>query len=139
MNLIGPAIYTRLGTDVAAVSALVGDRITPNKRGQGKGLPAITFRGSGARHIQSHSGLDGLVRVRLELDCLAATWIEVQDLAEKVRIGLDGQYGLSIGGTVFTFLMLDGSGTYDPPVDDSDGGVHRVNMDFAVWHAEATS
>lgn len=139
MNIVGPALFTRLGTDVAAVSALVGSRISPNLRKQDATLPAIGYQGSGSRHVKSHSGLDGLRRQRVDLNCYAATYAEVTALAEAVRVALDGQYGLVFGANTLSFLLLDGSGIYEAPIDATDKGVHTVNMDFAVWHEEATS
>ncbi len=86
--------------DDSDVAALVSTRIYRGDIPQASTLPAIAYILEDAEPMSTLGGHAGLTRSDFTLVCVAATYAGVKDLAEKVRLAVDGYKGtVSISGT----------------------------------------
>lgn len=72
----------------APVTALVGDRISPNPRKQGEVMPAIVLTVVSTvptTHLRGDGSLD---ECRVQVDCIAATYAAAVALADAARAAL---------------------------------------------------
>src|SRR5690242_10869677 len=77
-----------------AVGALVGQRMHSLELPQASQLPAVTyFEVSASRETLTPGGPDGLCASRYQIDAWATTHLAALDLAEKIRLRLDGYKG----------------------------------------------
>lgn len=140
---IEAALYAHL-TANAGVAALVGSRVYPmGSVPQGAAFPRITYQRISSVHEHHQGGVAGLAHPRLQVDCWAqgaSGYAAVKALAEAVRMALDGRRGAMGAGDAAVdvrSVILEGqSDGWEPPTDSSAVGVHRVRMDFIIWHAE---
>ena len=87
-------------TDNAAVSAVVSSRIYALSVTQGESLPAITYQLDTTEPVAVLAGHAGMTNNEFEIRCIAESYATVKDLAEKVRLALDGYSGtVSVTGT----------------------------------------
>lgn len=132
-----PDLRAKLSS-AAAISALVGSgaaaRIHPVILPQNPVLPAISYQRIDAEHVHDHGGMSGLAHARMQLDCWDDDYAGARDLAEKVRLALDGFTGV-VGSTTFGAIwLLDERDLYDDaPL------FYRRSMDFDVWYQIPTS
>jgi len=126
-------IYYILKSDTD-VAALVGTRIYPMKLPQRWTLPAITYQKISGDRAPSYAGASGRTRPRFQVDCWDDNYLDVKDLADKVRKCLDGHKGdinteSNVGG-----IHLEG----DRDIWEDNIDVFRVTMDFVIPHFETT-
>lgn len=129
--MIYEALRTRL-IATANVQSIVSSRIYPVKMPDNPTFPAISMQMVSALHEESLSGSSGLVGALLQLDCWAASINTAHDLAEKVRLALEGFRG--------TVASHDIQGITDWQTIDSfddDTAIYRVSCLSRVWHIEA--
>jgi hypothetical protein len=88
------------------VSALVGSRIFPILAPQTAALPFIVWRRSGISREHTLSGPMGVPTVSVEMQLLANTYEQARDLADKVRVVLDG-YGGTLNNTEVKHVSLE--------------------------------
>lgn len=127
--------------EAAAISDLVGDRIYPV--GEVKETvrpPYITFLRVSNVHERHYGGGSGVAHPRWQIDCWARSALEAEQLGDAVRNALDNFKGdVDVGSETLsvrsTFLENDDMG-FELPFDGSGRGVHRVRMDFTIWHRE---
>ncbi len=122
-------IYDRL-LNFAGVYAITGKGIFPVKAPQDSAKPCLSYRKVSARHIESMTGSSALVFTRMQIDCWAFAYSEVKNLAEQVRLALQGFKG-GIG------VRIDGInyiGEQDFYEDDTE--MFQVSMEFLVHHNE---
>ena len=118
-----------------AVSSLVSG-IYPLLAPQSAALPFITYRRSGIRRQQTLGGPMGVPQVSVDFDVYAATYEGARDLADKVRLSLDGYGGtfdnaevkqVSLENEQDDFVQLAGADM--PPV-------YSVKLSFDCWWQE---
>jgi hypothetical protein len=90
----------------ASVSGIVGSRIYPILAPQTAALPLIIWRRSGIERQHSLAGPIGTPTVSLEMQLLATTYEQARELADKVRLVLDG-YGGTLNNTEVKHVYLD--------------------------------
>lgn len=136
--MIGAALRTYLLTKTT-ITAIVAQRIHAGKLPQGGALPAIryaTISGQSSDHL---TGAAGRAKPTIQIDCYAETPLAANDLAEVVRVSLQGHRG-DLGGVFSHGVSLRGFREgYEPPIDGSDVGKYRVSIDFDISHVEATT
>lgn len=116
-----------------AIDALIDGRIHPSKLVQSEPFPAITYLRVSTPRIRSHSGPSGLAHARVQINCWAETWTGARDLADLVRMRLDGWKGVA-GGVRIGGIQLDSErDDFDP-----DRSVQRVIHDYIVAAYETT-
>ncbi len=116
--MIEQTLYSLLSA-APAVTSLTGQRIYPLQRPQGDTLPALVYQRVATTPVTSLSGDTGIDAVRLQIDCLAATYVQVKALADASRAAIVG------GLRAITEMQLD--------LYDDETRTFRVTMDFRVW------
>jgi hypothetical protein len=112
------AVRNRLVT-TAAVAALVGTRVYPVIAPADAALPFVTWRRTSIQRQHSLSGPIGVPMVMLTVDAFATTYEAVRDLADTVRVSLDG-WGGTFQNTVVSNVSLE---------NESDGFVQLAGGD----------
>lgn len=117
---------------VAAATA-ASSRIYPLKLEEGSALPALSCRRVSTVRDYQHSGASGLVTARMQVDCWAATYAAVKDLATQVVANLSGYSGTmgGAGGVVTGFSF--GVGEVDLPEPEAD--IFHVAVDFSIGYS----
>lgn len=120
-----------------AVAALIGTRIYPVIAPAAADLPFVTWRRSGILRQHTLSGPMGMPTVTLTVDLYATTYEAVRELADRVRLALDGYGGtpadsisvnnVSLENESDGFIQLAGGDI--PPV-------YSVTMTFSVMWSE---
>lgn len=120
----------------AGVAAIIGSKVYPVLAPASAALPFVTWRRIGVQRQQSLSGPVGMPTVLLSVDVFAETYEGVRDLADAVRVCLDGW-----GGTVDTVRVANVSLT-----NEADGfvtlaggdlpPVYTVQMTFSILWQE---
>jgi hypothetical protein len=119
------------------VAAIAGQRVYPVIAPAAAALPFITWRRAGVLRQQTLSGPMGMPSVTLAIDLYAVTYEAVRDLADKVRLALDGYGGSPSDSVVVANVSLD---------NESDGfiqlaggdmpPVYSVSMTFSIMWSE---
>ena len=117
-------------------SSLVGTRVYPILAPQSAAMPFITYRRAGIRRQQTLSGPMGVPQVTVELDIYAATYETAREVADRMRVVLDG-YGGTVENVVVKQVSLEQesddfvslAGSEMPPA-------FQITMVFDVWWQE---
>ena len=83
-----------------AVSALVGSRIYPVLAPATAALPLVTWRRSGVQREQTLGLPMGMPRVSVEYSIYGTTYEQARELADAMRVVLDGYGGTADNTTV---------------------------------------
>lgn len=146
--LLEEALYDWLSADTG-ISALVGNRIFPNKIPQGETYPQITFFRVSSPRVRNFGEPDGLANPRIQVDCWGLTLASAVAVGEAVRNsdggvalnhkldGFRGTMGDSPGVTIQSAQLEDERHTYNAPQHDDDKGVHQVSQDYMFWWEES--
>lgn len=129
-------LYTWLSSD-AAITAVVGTRIFPQRVPQGKDFPAITFQVIFGDHVHDLKASAGLGRPIFQVNAISPSYLEAKDLAELIRLRLQGFRG--VWGTLDVRAVLLNNLAdlpFEVPKDESDQGYYTVAGDYRVVHAE---
>ena len=141
--LIEEAVYTIFKGN-EGISGMIGNRIYPVTMPQlekGKTFyPALVFNLDSRERQQSHDGPTGLVKSHIQAVPLGPKYFEVKQLADKVRLALDGKrvelqaiYGEHVRG-----IMLE-SESDDYVFDEIEElGLYNIPMLFSIQHKEET-
>lgn len=107
----------------------------PDEMEQDVELPGITYRRVTTERRYTHSGSSGLAKPRFQLDLWDATYLGVRQLANTLRIGIDGYHGTLNGRYIGSIMIVD---EQDAGEEDATGR-YRVIMDVEVDHNEEVS
>lgn len=92
--LIEEAIYSLLSNN-ASLKDAIGGNIYPVSLPQAEKdnsyLPAVVFGLTGRDREQTHQGPTALVTSRYEFDCLGPEYFAIKQIADKVRLALNGK------------------------------------------------
>lgn len=127
--------FKSLIADDAGVSALVSGRVTWGLHPQGTDSPAIVLHEISAVPQYTMAGQDGLVPVRVQVDCRGLTLASALAVARAVRTLLSGYRGTK-GATVFSGVFQ--SGGRSGSEDTGPELFHTVSTDFEVWSHPAS-
>jgi len=129
------AIRNRLVT-TAAVSAIIGSKVYPVIAPAEATLPFLTWRRMSVQRQQSLSGPVGTPSVMLSVDLFAETYEAVRDLADNVRLSLDG-WGGTFQNTVVANVSLDNESDGFATLAGGDlPPVYTVQMTFSILWQE---
>jgi hypothetical protein len=87
-------------------SSIVGARIYPLLAPKTASLPFITWRRSGITREHTLSGPMGVPNVSVEMQSFATTYEDARELADRVRLVLDG-YGGTLNNTEVKHVSLE--------------------------------
>jgi len=129
------AIRNTLVSD-AGVSAVVGSKIYPVLAPSEAALPFITWRRMAVQRQQSLSGPVGVPSVMLSVDLFAETYEAVRELADKVRLALDG-WGGTFQNTVVSNVSLENEADGFATLAGGDlPPVYTIQMTFNILWQE---
>jgi hypothetical protein len=120
-----------------AVASLVGQRVYPVIAPAAAALPFVTWRRSGVQRQQTLSGPMGMPTVTLTIEAYAETYEAVRDLADRIRLALDGYGGTPADSAVVKNVSLDNES--DGFIQLTGGDlpfVYSVTMTFSVMWSE---
>lgn len=119
-----------------AVTAMVGTRIYPVLAPATAPLPLVTWRRAGIQRSQTLAAPMGVPQVSVEYQIYAGTYEAARDIADAMRLVLDGYRGVvdnttvrqtSLENEVDEFVQLQGS---DLPA------VYQITQTYDVWWQE---
>lgn len=117
--------------DAATVNAIVSGRVYPVYLPQSPIYPAITFQRISGPRVRSLTGPSNLAHPRIQVDCWAATYNAAKELADAVRIAIDGYSGAMGDHTVYGAIVETDRDFYEP-----EALVARITLDIILWHDE---
>lgn len=130
------AALCRVLAESPSVARLVGFRQYPTGSVVGEQLPFIAWRRTGIGRTQTLQAPAGLPRVTLDLAVYAATYESAREVADAVRVVLDG-YGGSVLGCNLSQCSLENE--TDDLVTLAGGDlppVYQVTQTYDVWWQE---
>lgn len=133
--MIENALYSILSND-AAVIALVSTRIYPMQAPQGAALPYIAYSRDSTDHVEVLGGSHGLARAMVSIESFATTYLAVRNIAEKVRLAIQGLQGTHASVSVEGVNALGNRDVQITPQSAEDPPVFSVQQDFAMWFTE---
>lgn len=116
-------------TDTAAVVAICSTRIYPLVLPQNPTLPACVINILLDEPQDDISGMAGLFKAEIQIDSYAETLQACQNLAEEIRLSLQGWNGTKLSVVVdgvYLETSLDG---FEPEVSD-----YKQIQRFQVWY-----
>lgn len=141
MAALIPEVALRyLLTTSAAVTALVGSRVSPGFVSELSAFPFIAYSLIASQHERHLQGPSGLVFRRYQLDIYSRLNSELCAISDAIRNRLDGYVGVvTIGADSLRMQnveLLDQRDNYISPTDGSDVGIYRRSLDFRISHGE---
>jgi len=119
--------------DDPGVRELIVTRLYPLTLPQGCLLPAATYQQISGPRDHTMDGPSGLGTLRMQITTFALEKKNAKELANRIRLALDGAYGLFGDGTrIQSIELLDEHDEYD-----STSIVHSTIVDFEVVVEEA--
>jgi hypothetical protein len=123
-------------TSNAAVSALIGSRIYPVLAPASASLPLVTWRRAGIERQQTLGAPMGLPRVTVEFSIYGTTYESAREIADAMRVVLDG-YGGTIDNTVVRQTSLEQESDDFVTLAGADmPPVYQVTQSYDVWWQE---
>lgn len=112
----------------AAVNAIVGSKIRPNRAADSDNYPYIIYESISKPTTQTKDGNAQWYKMRFQLSMLATSLDSVQDLTDKVRIALDNQSGTIAGFTVQNITLEDERDIFND--NSAIDGVYMLQQDY---------
>jgi hypothetical protein len=139
LALVEEALVARL-IAVSGVSSLVLDsgsspatyRIYPRKLPQNPTMGAITYQLITGESFESLTGSSGLTFRRFQFDAWSSGYILAKQLAEQIRLALQGFTGTVSGVKITGILKESDNGDFF----DHETNLWRVSADYNVHHEE---
>lgn len=129
------AVRNRLVT-TTAVSTIVGSKVYPVLAPADAALPFITWRRMSVQRQQSLQGPIGVPTVMLSVDLFAETYEAARELADAVRLSLDG-WGGTFQNTVVSNVSLENESDGFATLAGGDlPPVYTVQMTFSILWQE---
>jgi hypothetical protein len=124
-------------TSDTGVAAMVGARVYPVIAPADAAIPFVTWRRAAVQREHSLSGPTGLPKVLLSVDAFAETYEAVRELADRIRLSLDGYGGVASNSVLVNHVSLENetdgfiqlAGGEMPPV-------YSVTLTFSVLWSE---
>lgn len=118
----------------SGVTALAGSAVRPNVRGQNDNPPCVVVTTVSRSPVYHTGGQSDLAEALVQMDCWGKTALEATTLAQAVKDAIPKQkfYRNSIAfGGVFQI-----SERHSFEGDNPSARLHRVSIDFRVWHSD---
>lgn len=120
-----------------SVTSMVGTRIYPLLAPKTAALPFVVWRRAGITREHTLAGPMGMPNVSVEMQSLAATYEDAREVADRVRLVLDG-YGGTVNNTEVKNVSLENE--VDDFVQLAGGDlppVYQVTQTFNVLWQES--
>ena len=119
-----------------SVTSLAGTRIYPVLAPASASLPFVTWRRSGVQREQTLGGPMGLPRVSVEYSIYGTTYEQARELADAMRVVLDGYGGTADNTTVKQTSLEDESDDFVTLAGADLPPVYQVTQRYDVWWSE---
>ena len=129
-------LFSHLSID-SDISATVGTRVYLAIIPQDASLPAITYQRISGSHVRSLEGSSGASEARYQITAWASTGLAAKQLADYVRLSLDGFSGAMGDVTVKRVYLEDDRDQFEPAAGNDEERRNGVLMDFSIWYHEA--
>lgn len=123
---IGKSIF-KLLSEASAVTAIVGtspSRIYPNRISQKVEYPAIAYMQLTNIPTNQKDAVSGFDRVDYDIDCYSKDYLQLNTLAEAVRLAMDRK-NISTYDTIKSILFVNEFEGYDDAAE-----VHQKTLQF---------
>lgn len=133
MPKLETALYEYLTAD-GNISALVDDRVYPNRLPEGSTIPAISWNRVSARRINTFDQFDDYdawVTARIQVNCWAYNAQEAMEVGEAVVLALSGYDGDMSGQLVGSSFVDNEMDIYEAPTK-----FHRRVLDFLISYED---
>lgn len=131
-------LYWRLTTHTS-VSSLVGSRVYPVIAPMGTPTPLIVYQRTNTTREQSLAGPVGNPVVSLQLTSYATSYTACKQIAQGVRLAVDGWTGTTQGVSISRTSLESESDGITMPTDDSQVPFYSVAQSFDFRISEATT
>lgn len=128
--MLESSLYTFLAAETN-ITAIVGTRIYPHFRDQESALPAVSFRTISKPHVHNLSGSAGCSRARVQIDSWASDLATCLNLAEQIRLSLQGFRGNMSGTTIGSCLLDNEAHLHERNAGEQFGTFH-IASDFLL-------
>lgn len=122
----GKVIY-KLLSEESAITAIVGDRISPILLDEDSNFPAILYTCISHVNFKTINGNTNLMRGKYQIDCFAESDSQAMQLAELVQEALDSQK-MVFEDTDVQFMTVDSVINFY----DAETQIHRYILDLTV-------
>jgi hypothetical protein len=137
MSLKSPEAVLRTAlVGTTAVTSLVGTRIYPVLAPASASLPFVTWRRSGVQREQTLGRPMGMPRVSVEYSIYGTTYEEARQVADAMRLVLDGYGGTSNNTEVKQTSLEDESDDFVQLAGADLPPVYQVTQRYDCWWSE---
>ena len=119
-----------------AVTSIVGSRIYPVLAPASAAVPFVTWRRAGVQREQTLSGPAGMPRVTVEYSLYGSTYEQARELADAMRLVLDGYGGTADNTEVKQTSLEDESDDFASLAGADLPPVYQVTQRYDVWWSE---
>ena len=120
----------------AAVTALVGSRIYPVLAPASAVLPFVTWRRTAIERSQTLGSPMGTPRVSVEYSIYATTYEQARDVADAMRVCLDGYGGTADNTEVKQTSLENESDDFVTLAGADMPPVYQITQTFDIWWQE---
>jgi hypothetical protein len=119
-----------------AVASLVSSRIYPLLAPSSAALPYVTWRRSGISREQTLAAPMGVPRVTVEYSIYGTTYEQAREVADSMRLVLDG-YGGTVDNTVVRQASLESESDDFVELAGADlPPVYQITQTYDIWWQE---
>lgn len=121
---------------VGLISALGLATVYASRRPQKSALPSIVFLINGMDQPGNLSGAAGFATASYTITCYGTSISVATDLADNIRLALDGLSGNNGGIYMYGNIVESSQGDYIEPSNDSDFGTYAVTLNCSCLYQE---
>jgi len=118
------------------VSGLIGTRVYPVLAPATASLPMVTWRRTGINREQTLGAPMGVPRVTVEYSIYGTTYEQAREVADAMRVVLDGYGGTADNTTVRQTSLEDESDDFVTLAGADMPPVYQVTQRYDVWWQE---
>jgi len=138
--LMPEAAIRKLLVDDSDVAAIVGSNMFPQYAPQSADFDYIVYNRISSDHQHHFTAASGLVEVTVQIDGYTREYITIKDLGDKMRLTLDGYYGIvtDSGDTISidVIRLINHRDGFERPQGATDKAYHRIIQDYSMWCQE---
>jgi hypothetical protein len=127
-------IYSALSGS-AAIGALVGDEIYPDRAPQDTTLPFITYFVVSEEGVHHQAGVGDKARTTIQFTVWASSATSRSAIKQALRDEFDGQIRQTFGSSFcMSVRNTNNNDVTEDPIDGSQNFSYGSHMDFEFWH-----
>lgn len=123
-----------LGGEATITDIVAASKIFVSKARQSASLPYIVISQIDTDEFPTLDGTGALRRMGFVIDCMSASSVEAESLANAVRTFIADYSGPAGTYTIDSVLLNSEESEYVAPVDGSDVGIHIVTLNIDVFY-----